>query len=100
MNAKLIKNISKNNIFLNNILTSWIKIKNNFNKDNITAAKLIIWNNKKVIENKSTIFYKDWYDRGIQFFEHIFDFRNNTFYNFETFSHLYDIPKNDFFKVF
>ena len=47
-----IKKISKNNIFLNNILTSWIKIKNNVNKENITVAKLIIWNNKKVIENK------------------------------------------------
>ena len=95
IDEKLIKRISLNNNFLNNILTSWIKIKDNLNKDNIIVAKLIIWNNKNVTENKSTIFYKDWFDRGIQFFEHIFDFRNSTFYNFETFSHLYDIPKND-----
>jgi len=85
---------------LNSILTSGIKINDNLNKDNIIVAKLIIWNNKNVTENRSTIFYKDWFDRGIQCFEHLFDYRNNTFYNFETFSYLYDIPKNDFFKYF
>jgi len=100
IDEKLIKRISLNNNFLNNILTSWIKIKDNLNKDNIIVAKLIIWNNKNVTENKSTIFYKDWFDRGIQCFEHLFDYRNNTFYNFETFSYLYDIPKNDFLKYF
>ena len=45
---------------------SWIKIKENLNKDNVTVAK-----QQNVTENRSTIFYKDWFDRGIQCFKHL-----------------------------
>ena len=45
-------------------------------------------------------FYKDWYQKGIKYLEHVFDYRTKTLYNFENFKYLYDINNSDFLKYY
>jgi len=87
------------NEFLRDILLSWNKVKSYDKSGHIN--KTILWNNSTIEQNnQNTFFYSNWFNRGIKFLEHIFDFRSKTFYNFDTFQNLYDIPTNDYLKYY
>ena len=64
--------ITKENIFLWDVLAG-CKI-NNSESTHVTA-KEIIWNNSQIKCNNKILFYHDWYEKGIKFIEHIYDFR-------------------------
>jgi len=65
-----------------------------------THCKTIIWNNKDIAQNDKLFFYKTWYEKGIMHLEHFVDYRRKTFYDFETFSNIYDINKNKYLKYY
>ena len=88
----------KENMFLKDILISWQKIQIGLPKNNI--KKEIIWNNTEIKCNGETFFYKDWYEKGIKFLEHFFDFRINNYYDFETFRYMFNLRSNDFLKYY
>ena len=88
--------ISKNNNFLKNILTAWSKIKLQDTRTRI--PKRIIWNNSYIKCDNNIIYYKEWHDKGIKYIEHIYDYRSNTFFYFNTLQNLYGINTNDFLK--
>ena len=48
--------------------------------------------------NNKTFFYKSWYDKGLKYVEHVFDFRINQFYSFENFKEIYGIQSGDYLK--
>ena len=78
---------------------AWIHLKEVFDQQNNTSiGKSIIWNNEKVKNSGNTLFYKNWYEKGIKTFEHIFDYRNNSFYDFERIEYLYNIRQTDVLK--
>jgi len=67
--------------------------------ENINVSKQVVWNHLDICKKNGKAFYFDsWYQKGIQFIEHFYDFRNKTFYDFNYFSALYDIPNSDFSK--
>ena len=66
-------------IFLQQILEAWSKTAYNENID--TISKQIIWNNSHIHCNNQMFFFKEWHNRGIQFVEHIYDYRNKRFYS-------------------
>ena len=87
------------NLFLQQIITSWIKITQNQGNQNISSiGKEIIWHNQSIKLNKKSLFYQSWYERGIQNIEHIYDYRQKEFYNFQDLSELYNIPSSNFLK--
>ena len=68
---------------------------------NVLESSLeIIWNNTEIKCNGETFFYKDWYEKGIKFLEHFFDFRINNYYDFETFRYMFNLRSNDFLKYY
>ena len=81
--------IAKNNMFLRDILAGWCKI----NSSEITnaVAKEIIWNNSQIKCNNKVLFYREWFEQGIKFIEHIYDFRIRQFYTLEQLQNLYNI---------
>ena len=96
-------NISVNNLqnivpsqFLNDIIKAWALCRPN---DTIPVSKQVLWNHSDICKSNGKPFYFDnWYQKGIQFLEHIYDFRSKRFYDFKFFSSLYDIPNSDFLK--
>ena len=57
--------------FLQDILISQSKVKGNAEQTNI--RKEIIWNNSKIKVQNKTLFNQKWFERGVQFIEHILD---------------------------
>jgi len=91
-----LKHIKFNSQFLSEIVYAWIVGKHN---DNIATSKQILWNHSEICRsNGNAFFYKNWFSKGIQYIEHIYDFRTKRFYYFEDFSMLYNIPRSDFLK--
>ena len=89
--------IAKGNMFLRDVLAGWCKI-NNYDTNMI--AKEIIWNNSKIKCNSKVLFYRDWYEKGIKFIEHIYDFRQRKFHTLEQLQNLYNISENNFLKYY
>jgi len=60
----------------------------------------MLWNHSEICRsNCNSFFYKNWFSKGIQYIEHIYDFRTKRFYNFEDFSTLYNIPRPIFRNI-
>jgi len=74
-------NISVNNFqkivpsqFLNDIIKAWALCRPN---DTIPVSKQVLWNHSDICTSNGKPFYFDnWYQKGIQFLEHIYDFRS------------------------
>ena len=92
------KDISKMGItseFLINVLQAWSKINYKETLENI--GKEMVWNNSRIKDNNQEMFfYKSWYDRGIQYIEHLYNYRDRTFYDFQSFKNLYEVEDGDF----
>ena len=73
---------------------SWFEIQNPINEESI--SKQTIWNNTNIKVGNKTIFNKIYHNRGIQFIEHLYDYRIHAFYNFKDSIELYDLPKHSF----
>ena len=95
LSNKDIKQMFAKDLFLQELINAWHGIYRNENK---TVRSQIIWNNKEIRVGENTIFYENWYNRGLQYLEQIYDFRVGRFFNFQTFQEIYDIPANDFLK--
>ena len=65
--------ITKENMFLWDVLAGWCKINNSESTHVIT--KEVIWNNFHIKCYNKILFYHDWYEKGIKLIEHIYDFR-------------------------
>lgn len=79
--------------FLLDVLLAWTKIKGSYKPKN--KGKEIIWNNSFLKIGGKTFFDKIWFDRGIKFIEHIYDYRKKDFYDFREFINLYDLPPSN-----
>ena len=90
--------ITKENMFLWDVLAGWCKINNSESTHVIT--KEIIWNNSQIKCNNKILFYHDWYEKGIKLIEHIYDFRVQRFYSLEQLQNLYNIHQKDFLKYY
>ena len=90
--------IAKNNMFLRDILAGWCKI--NTSETTRVIQKEIIWNNSQIKCNNKVLFYVDWFEKGIKFIEHIYDFRFRKFHTIEQLQNLYNISENDFLKYY
>ncbi|KAH3868468.1 hypothetical protein DPMN_031617 [Dreissena polymorpha] len=55
-----------------------------------TSSKTILWNNKDILSNNKTFFYKDWFERSIKY----------DFYSFDDICYIYGIPSNKFLKYY
>jgi hypothetical protein len=91
-----VKDLNIKSEFLKNILCGWLSI--SLDKNDIPIQKQLIWNNSSIKNENKTFFIKTWFDRGIQFIEHIYDFRKRAFYSFQDIINLYEIDKADFIK--
>jgi len=90
-NQQLVSKIADNNIFLYNVLTAWLNFKRSYTIKQFSTAKAILWNNTSITKTGKTFFFESWYEKGITFSEHIFDYRKNNFYTFNDLISLYDI---------
>ncbi len=78
--SKDTSHIGRDNIFLNNVVKAWSKI--NYSNKNESVSKEIIWNNTNIKHQNKTIFFKEWYDRGIIYVEQLYDYRAKRFLQF------------------
>ena len=85
-------------MFLHDILAGWCKI--NSSDTTNAVAKEIIWNNSQIKCNNKVLFYREWFEQGIKFIEHIYDFRIRQLYTLEQLQNLYNISQNDFLKYY
>ena len=90
--------IAKNNMFLRDILAGWCNI--NSLESTQAVAKEIIWNNSQIRSDNKVLFYREWFERGIKFLEHIYDFRTKQFFTLGQLQNLYNISQNDFLKYY
>ena len=75
---------------MKNILSALCKI--NYKETPTTCiSKQIIWNNSYIKCDNNIIYYKERHEKGIKYIEHIYDYRSNTFYNFDNLQNLYDL---------
>ena len=84
--------------FLQEVLLSWVNVINTDVSNNEYVGKQIIWNNKNIQINKKSIIYKNWFNKGIKYIEHIYDFRKKEFYKFTKLSEIYQVPSIDYLK--
>lgn len=97
INEKTCENLNIKSRFLKEMIQSWSKA--NLDKNKISISKQLLWNNENIKDSrKKTFFYNDWFNNGVQFIEHVYDFRNKTFYNFPVFSRLYNVKTRDYLK--
>ena len=90
--------ISKDNIFLRDMLRSWKVINPNGNNDKNDIFHNVIWNHHSIKLNNIPLFYKKWYDKGVKYLWQLFDFRINKLYSFSDIQFIYGIKRNDFIK--
>ena len=74
---KEVKDLNIKSVFLKNILSGWLSIA--LEKDEISVQKQLIWNNSFIKNENKTFFIKTWFNRGIQFIKHMYDFRKSSF---------------------
>ena len=98
------KNVQKLNIkseFMLQIIQAWAKI--NYSEIDIAnehISKQILWNNSNIKNNRNLLFFKDWYEKGIVFLEHVYDYRSKTFLTFENLKFIFDVKTSDYLKYF
>ena len=95
LNEKDVKTLIPKTGFLQDIILAWSKI--NFDsseKKNI--GKELLWNNSFIKNGGRPFFNQVWYERGIQFIEHIYDFRKKEFFKFSEIVDLYDLSHKYF----
>ena len=59
-------------------------------------GKELLWNNSFIKNGGRPFFNQVWYERGIQFIEHIYDFRKKEFFKFSEIVDLYDLSHKYF----
>ena len=97
LDPKTIENLQLKSVFLLEVIQSWALYI--YKNDTATVAKEIIWNNSKIkLPNKKTFFYQEWHDNGVKYIEHLYDYRKNSFYDFNELTRLYGIGTHDFLK--
>ena len=77
---------------------SWAKIKSSYDKN--VERRFILWNNSNIKVNGNPIFIKDWYNRGIKYVDHLYDFRSKKFYGFTQVKQIYGLNDGDFLKYY
>ena len=70
---ELNKSLKIDSMFLSHILKAWCSL--NFNENINNIKKEIIWNNSYIKNNNKTLFYKSWFDKGIEYIDNIYDTR-------------------------
>jgi hypothetical protein len=96
LSSKEIETMFKKQTFLKDILKSWYTI---YKHDDTTLIRNeILWNNKRLKSNNSTLYYCNWYNRGIKYVEQLYDFRKKRFFTFDEFMQLFQIPEKEFLK--
>ena len=98
------KDVQKLNIkseFMLQIIQAWAKI--NYSEIDIAnehISKQILWNNSNIKNNRKLLFFNDWYEKGIVFLEHVYDYRSKTFLTFDNLKFIFDVKTTDYLKYF
>ena len=94
-----VKQLDIKSKFLSEIIEAWAKINfQNIDHEYEHISKQILWNNSYLKDKSNTFFYKDWFDKGVNFLEHVFDFRTKTFLSFQDFRMYFNISNKGFLK--
>ncbi len=76
------KVLLKKYTFLKEILIAWSKI--NYKNTNEKISHEILWHNSQLKDSSNkTFFYKDWYNKGIMYIHHMYDYRTKNVYSFK-----------------
>ena len=92
-----IKQIIPHNKFFQDVLIGWNNIKC---KQNNNLKENLIWNNSNIKIDGKTLFWKEWYEKGISYIEHLYDFRTQTFYKYSDFKYIYNVNSKDYLKYY
>ena len=98
LDKKQVHALCHSNLFLRDILLSWVEMNELFNKKYKIDNSNIIWNNKNITFNGKAIFWEDWWAKGIKILEHIYDFRTKTYYTFAEMKRIYNFNEIDMFR--
>ena len=93
------KELSRYNIplFYLEVLKHWElinKVMSNCDEDKVDISEIIIWNNTDVKIDGKPIFYRSWYQCGVEKVEHLLDDRGNNFRTYENVIYRYTIKTN------
>jgi exonuclease III len=95
-----IKNISKNNFFLKDVLLAWRSVIKCSQLDKNHKEMHIIWNNSDIRIDNKPFFHYEMYSKGIKFVEQLYDFRNKHFYSFIEAKHLFNLHNRVFLEYY
>ena len=94
-----VKKLNIKSKFLSDIIEAWAKFNyKEITVENESISKQILWNNSYIKNKHDTLFYNKWFDKGVTFIEHIYDYRVKTFLSFQDFQTFFDIESKDFLK--
>ena len=77
--------------FYNSMLQFFLELKSSYETD--LGQDLVLFNNKEILIDQKTFFYKSWFKKGI-FRIHDLLARNGTFLSHGEFTHKYDLKCN------
>ena len=102
LDEAIINKVSKENVFLKEMLTAWQNIKNQYNNSqkNIPLCHHVIWNNKDIKINNKSIFLVNWYNKGVKTIGHFYNYQINTYYTFSEMQYLYNINPQEFLNYY
>ena len=84
--------------FLKEILQAWSNL--NFENKPTEINNQILWNNSFINNNNNTVFYNEWYSKGIKYINNIYDKRLKSFYTFQAIKAKYLLQNSDFLKYY
>ena len=86
------------NLFWKDVFKAWVHFSETKEIKDVredSILKLPLWYNKNIIIGKKTIFYRNWYDRGVHTINDLIKTPDNcTFYTFDEFIDIYNIRSN------
>ena len=83
------------NQFWIDVFKAWKSVVDNYKQtEEINAMESPIWHNEKITIGNKTVFYKEWYIKGVRYIQDLVN-DDNDFYNYVQFQNAYNI-KTDF----
>ena len=83
--------------FLNDVLFSWCRCKNNVALPSYRHK--ILWNNSNIKAGANTIMFSNWVRNGIKVFKTIYDNASKKVYLYSRIREIYNLPEGDFFSI-
>lgn len=92
LSKEIIRYLYDDSKFLKEILLAWLEIKK---LEKTTIGKQLLWNNKNITIGNNPVFFKEWSNKGINYIEDVYDYRNKTFHPFQYLVELYHLHEQE-----